>query len=172
MIRLSITSLFFIIVLNGILEILWNWFGEFVHFGLLLLMACTMGSLLIRRLLLYARSQKGIYPVVFFHKGHKVHGYGLYDTGNCLKDSYTGCGVHIISKQMGEKLHLSDEKAVLIPYTVLGKEQDLLKVYYLEQMCVYDRNRQKTEAPVAVGLSEDTLFDKKKYNVILNENIW
>ena len=170
-IRVSITSLFFVILLNGFLEVLWNWFGKYMPFGLLVTTTCLIGSILIRRIFLYIKSKKGIYPLVILHNGIEVRGYGLYDTGNCLKDVYTGYGVHIISAQIGEKLQLSKEKAVLIPYKVLGKE-DLLKVYYIEQMQVFDNNHQKIEKPVAVGWSEDRLFSGKNYNVILNENIW
>jgi len=171
-VKISISGFFFVMIMNGFIEILWNYFGKWGHYGFLVCLSCGIGVFTIKHLLRYCKIQKGIYPVELLHKGQKVSCYGFYDTGNCLKDVYTGNGVHIISKMLGERLHLSEEKAVLIPYASLGREADLIKVYYLEHICVYDKNKQKKETPVAVGLAEDNLFQNKKYDMILNENIW
>ena len=73
---------------------------------------------------------------------------------------------------MKDKLKLSEEKALLIPYSSLGNENNLMTIYYLEKIIVYGRNQRAEQLNIAVGIGEEGLFYEKKYDVILNETIW
>jgi hypothetical protein len=97
---------------------------------------------------------------------------GFYDSGNTLKDPYTGVGVHIISQEVTEKLRISKEKSLLIPYSSMGNENDLMTIVYLDKMIIYRENQRVEQSHVAVGIGGESLFLEKAYDLILNENIW
>ena len=171
-IQVSISALFFIIVVNGVIEIVYNRFGEVGHFIELVVLSCLIVAVGSKQFLQYRKIQKGIYPITLIHNGKKVGCLGFYDSGNTLKDPYTGAGVHIISKDIKEKLQISEEKVLLIPYTSLGNENDLMMIYYLDTMIIYGRNQRVGQARVAVGVGDEGLFREKSYELILNEGIW
>ncbi len=170
--HVTVTAWFFVLVVNGVVEAGYNFWGETGHFMLLVLLSCCIVWIGTKWFLQYKKIEKGIYPTEFFHKGKRVRGRGFYDSGNRLKDPYTGAGVHIISAKIAGKLKLTEEKSVLIPYSSLGNEIDLMKVFYLEKMLVYGRKEMVEQTRVAVGVSEDGLFLGKEYDLILNENVW
>lgn len=170
--NVTVTAWFFVLVVNGVVEAGWNYFGEMGHFMILVLLSCCIVWVGTKWFLQYIKIQKGIYPTEFLHKGKRIKCLGFYDSGNRLKDPYTGAGVHIISGKIGEKLKVTEEKAVLIPYSSLGNEMDLMKVFYLEKMLVYGRKEMVQQTQVAVGVAEDALFLEKEFDLILNENVW
>ena len=170
--QVSISALFFVIVVNGVIEAGYNLFGEVGHFIELVLLSCGIVGIGTRQFLQYRKIQKGIYPTRLIYKGRKVDCRGFYDSGNTLRDPYTGVGVHIISKEVKNKLKITGEKGLLIPYSSLGNENNLMMIYYMDKMITYGRNQTVEQSHVAVGIGEEGLFYKKPYDVILNENIW
>ena len=114
---------------------------------------------------------KGIYPVDIHCKHIIWSTKGYYDTGNTLKDPYTGRGVHIISRSLFNRLHLSEVGKVCIPYQALGNQQGLIDVYYVEALKIH-KNGEKVECPkVPLGVADDSLFAGKVYEMILNEEV-
>lgn len=170
--QVSISALFYVIVANGVIEAGYNLFGEVGHFIELVVLSCGIVGIGTKQFFQYQKLQKGIYPTRLIHKGKKVDCRGLYDSGNTLKDPYTGVGVHIVSKELQDKLKISEEKSMLIPYSSLGNENNLMRVYYLEKMIIYGRQETVERLGVAVGIGNEGLFSEKKYDLILNENIW
>ena len=171
-IKVSISALFFVIVLNGVIEAGYNLFGEIGHFIELVAISCWMVVIGTKQFLRYRKIQRGIYPIRLVHKGKGIDCRGLYDSGNTLKDPYSGVDVHIISQELKRKLLLSEEKSLLIPYSSLGNESDLMTIYYLDRMIAYGGPQKVELSHVAVGIGEEGLFQGKSYDLILNGNLW
>lgn len=170
--NVTVSAWFFVLVVNGVIEAIWNYFGEIGHFLEFLILSCLVVGVGTNRFMQYQRIAKGIYPAILSHKDKSIHCRGFYDSGNRLKDPYTGVGVHIITGNLAVKLKLTEENMVFIPYTSLGNKQDLIQVHYIEKLTIYGRKEVVTQTNVAVGTAEEGLLDEKKYDLILNENVW
>lgn len=162
----------FTILINGTLEALVNLFGETAHYLGLLVLSCFIVILGTLHMLRQKNVQKGIVAVELFHGGTicRVHAY--YDSGNCLKDPYTGKGVHIASEQVLSKLVQVEDKKVCIPYQSLGNETGLLDVYYIEKLQVHSEKGIIELQKIPLGVTNENLFEGKQYEMILNEDIW
>ncbi len=169
--RLILSGYFFTVLINGILEALWNQFGEGGGFLFFLLFSCGTVVAGVRIWKNYAKMQKGIFQVQLLHRGKRTYVKGFYDSGNRLIDPYTKQGVHIISKQLFENLEIVQDY-VLIPYQALGNEAGLLEVYYMDELIVEGESIRKTIQNCPVGVTKDNLFEGKKYEIILNEEVF
>ena len=169
--RLILSGYFFTILINGILDALWNQFGEGGGFLFFLLFSCGAVVAGVRIWKNYTRMKKGIFQVQLLHQGKSTYVKGFYDSGNRLVDPYTKRGVHIISKQLFESIETFQDY-VLIPYQALGNESGLLEVYYIDEIIVEGENIRKTIVNSPVGVTKDNLFEGKKYKIILNEEVF
>lgn len=167
-----VSGYFFVLMINSVVEILWNLIG----YGWLYPMLVLAGNIIVVLLVCYFlkrwKMSKGIYPVDIYRPEIIWTAKGYYDSGNRLKDPYTGKGVHIISAQLAEKLELSREKKVCIPYQSLGNAQGLLDVYYVENLKIRKESQWIELGKVPIGVAESKLFSGKEYEMILNEEVW
>ena len=184
-----LSGYFYIILLNGVLEALWNLFGKCGNFLFYLLLSCGAVIIGVRLWKNHAKMEKGIFQVYLRLDENQVQTYALYDTGNRLKDPYTQSGVHIVSEHLLEKLgvvkivesglleeknikHSQVQVPVYIPYQALGNESGLLEVYYVEELIV-EGEKQRIRIPnCPLGVTKDDLFEEKKYEMILNEEVF
>lgn len=167
-----VSGYFFVMLINAVLEMLWNWFGTLGNYVFFLCISCGLVYIGIRIYQNYSRMQKGIFPVEIMHEGKSVFVYGLYDSGNRLKDPYSQKGVHIISPDIILQFELDTSQEVYIPYQALGNEQGLIRVYYLEYIRIQNEQKFVKYEKVPVGVAEESLFQSKRYQVILNEEVW
>lgn len=170
-VRLILTGYFFTMLINGLLEALWNQFGEGGGFLFFLLFSCGTVVAGVRIWKNYSRMQKGIFQVQLLHQKRRAYAKGFYDSGNRLIDPYTKQGVHIISRQLFENLGTFQDY-VLIPYQALGNEGGLLEVYYIDELIVEGESIRKTIQNCPLGVTKDNLFEGKKYEIILNEEVF
>ena len=161
---------FFVMVINSVLEMLWNRWGEEGSFLFFLVFACVVVIIGTRIWRNDRRMKKGIYEIKL-KKGDKIYKtLAFYDSGNQLKDPYTQKGVHIISEQLFEELELKNP--VYVPYQALGNENSILEVYYVEELNVYLETQEINLKECPMGVTKDNLFEGKKYKVILNEEVF
>lgn len=175
--RLIITGYFFLIVINGVVESLWNWFGEDASFVLLLVFACGMTIITVRIWQNYRRMQKGIFPVELSHEGKRSQICGFYDSGNQLVDPYTGKGVHIISAELAKALGMTERddveiSPVYIPYHALGNNDGIIEVYYVDELIIEGEVQRITRQQCPLGVAKENLFEGKAYKMILNEEVF
>ena len=171
LLQVIVSGYFFIMVINGMLEIFWNWFGQSGAYLFLLCAACAAVGIGVRVWLHQQQMKKGIFPVELIHKQRTIVTYGFYDSGNHLKDPYTGKGVHIVSEKLIAQLSLQNEETVYVPYQSLGNMQGLIKVYYLEHIRIQKEQIFVERENVPIGIAEENLFQNKKYQVILHEEV-
>lgn len=169
--KIIVSGYFFVMLINAVLEILWNWFGKIGNYVFFLCISCGSVYIGIRIFQNYNKMQKGIFPVEILQEGKSFFIYGLYDSGNRLVDPYTQKGVHIISEKIVMQMSLHHQKEVYIPYHALGNEQGLIRVYYLEYIRIQKEQNLIEYEKVPVGVAEESLFQNKRYQMILNEEV-
>lgn len=187
MMRVIVSGYFFMILINGVLEALWNQFGESGGYIFFLFFSCGIVIAGVRIWQNYRKMQKGIFQVQLFHQGRQIQTNGFYDSGNRLIDPYTGKGVHIVADQMLIPLMMKNDKeivagcdasadstkgAVYIPYQSLGNETGMLEVYYIDELIVEGEKGRIRIKNCPMGVTKDNLFEGKNYEIILNEEVF
>ena len=167
-----VTSYFFILVINGVLEALWNLFGQMGHYFFFLIISCVSVVLCVFYSYHHQKVQRRLFPVEVIHMGKIIKVMAFYDSGNHLKDPYTGKNVHILSEKQIEHILGEDMKSVWIPYQALGTTSGLLKVYYIETMKIWKKQKLIELQDSALGVAEQAIFEGKPYEMILNKDIW
>lgn len=97
----------------------------------------------------------------------------LLDTGNELRDCYTGEPVNIISPEMVSEIsdHIELEKGFrLIPYHCINGES-VMKVFRVKKICVHMEEDRWIENPL-LGIGEESLSGDREYEMILNPAIF
>lgn len=170
--RAIVSGYFWVLVINGVIEILWNLIG----YGWLYPLLVLAGNMIVICTAFYIaqrlRMKKGIYPVDIHRPDIIWTIKGYYDSGNCLRDPYTGKGVHIISRRLAKRLELEADNKVCIPYHSLGNSNGLIDVYYVENMRIKKDTKWIERGRVPLGVADDSLFEGKNYEMIINEEVW
>jgi hypothetical protein len=120
------------ILINGVVEILWNQFGQNGSYLLCLIFSCGVVFVSVRIWQNARRMQKGIFEVIIVDEGVHVQSRGLYDSGNRLKDPYTAKGVYIISQQLLDRLWREQNSASIKKEKVVYSPEDLLSILLLK----------------------------------------
>jgi len=162
----------FTIIINGVLEILWNQFGKKVSCFVLILVSCI--CVLLGGVICCNRwnRKKGVFTVVLKHVGNEIEIDAFYDSGNCLKDPYTGKGVHIISENLIKTLESKKMNKVLIPYHAIGTSMDLIEVVYIDEIVIYGKREVIKQHKMPLGIAKEEVFLNKSYKMILNEEVF
>ena len=108
---------------------------------------------------------------------------GLIDSGNSLREPYTGKAVHIVCmdsiSEILEGLDIYSNKFKLVPFTSIGKKHGLIKVITFDEIVVYREEGftegQKEviyfEGNVPIGLYEGSLSDSGEFNILLHKSV-
>ena len=169
--RLVLSGYFYMMLINAVLEVLWNQFGENGSYIFYLMFACGIVTVGLRIWKNYMRMQKGIYSVELIYRGNRMQAQAFYDSGNQLIDPYTKKGVHIVSEKLSKNICNLD-KPVYIPYQALGNEEGVLEVYYIEELILEGEKQKVHIKNCPLGVTKDKLFEGKNYQIILNEEVF
>jgi len=167
-----VSGYFWVLVINGVIEILWNLIGLGWLYPMLVAAGVALVIVGTCYIVTKLRMEKGIYPVDIYRPEIIWSVKAYYDSGNCLTDPYTGKGVHIISEKLASRLELIEEQKVCIPYQSLGNENGLIEVYYVENLKIKKDTKWMELGKVPLGVAKEGLFKGKGYEMILNENVW
>ena len=174
--KLCLIAYFYLMLVNGAVELLWNWLGKNANYIYILILACGVVIVGVRMYSNYLKMQKGVYEVTLLHKENTLQANGFYDSGNCLKDPYTGLGVHIVSEDALNRLGVIDEKETITPvyvtYQALGNSFGMIEVYYLDEIRIHGEKDCLIQKKYPVGVAKDNLFNGKNYEIILNEEVF
>lgn len=127
------------------------------------------------------------YMLEFEHRGKKIKGMGLLDTGNCLRNYQNNEPVIVAEYQFVKSLFSEDEqeylerlmdwncheknediKVVYIPYHSLGQSEGMLLGVYIEQLRIYLGNERKEIMHNLVGIYRGRISAGEDYQVILH----
>ena len=171
-IKVIIAGYFFTMIINGILEILWNQYGEHGSYLFYLIFSCGTVIVGVRIWCNYSQMKKGIYRVEISDKGRLYQTNAFYDSGNQLRDPYTGKGVQIVSIRLLERFQRERGEPVYIPYQALGNDTGMLEVYYIDELIIEGECERITIQNCPMGVTKDNLFEGKNYEIILNEEVF
>lgn len=102
------------------------------------------------------------------HEGKRFSLKALSDSGNLLRDPYTGKAVSMIDRQVYEAVWGDVRSARLIPYESLGCRHGLLEAVTVEELSFAYGNHEKKIQKAVLGLADHALFEKKPYQMIIN----
>lgn len=124
------------------------------------------------RFISYIRERcKTIYPVTLFTEDGEYKLQGLLDTGNHLRDPYSGKPVSIIDHHMAKQLLGTKELSTIryVPFRSVGGESSMPAVK-MKRMCIHGERDCWVDAPV-IGICEETISEKEEYEMILNPEL-
>lgn len=111
-------------------------------------------------------------PVRLTHCGKMMEATAYWDSGNQLTDLYTGKPVNIVSKSLAKKLCEETLPAIrYVPFQSLGQKEGMILVFTIDVMEVLGKNDVLKIQSAVLGIAEDSLFEKKDYNIILHASI-
>lgn len=171
-IKIILTGYFFVMTINGVLEVVWNWFGGYGSYIFFLCAVCGFVYVVVRIWQNYNKMQRGIFSVELSHRGKRATTYGFYDSGNKLIDPYTKKGVHIVTMQVIKKLGLAQENPIFVPFRALGKDEGMLEVYYVDELVIEGEKQRIHRQKCPIGVAKENLFAGKAYEMILNEEVF
>ena len=158
-IRMYILSLVVTLIVGGIVYALPQ--TSWVYIA-----AIAIGYLLVSYLGINRRKSKNIYQIKI-NIGEWVP--GLYDSGNRLTNKSDGRGIHIVSRDLIEKI--SCEYYGEIEYETIDSGNRKIEIYKANSMVVRYDGKEHNLGEVLLGASENRLQDKM-YKIILNENVF
>lgn len=103
----------------------------------------------------------------------QIHLNGLVDTGNVLKDPFTGNVVHVVrSSILTSVLEGANDYAKLhyrlIPYNSVGNESGLMPVIDVECMKIIECNKIIFEGTAVIGVYDGVLTASGMYDALIN----
>lgn len=119
------------------------------------------------------RHQEKILKVTLYTEFGQKSVKALLDTGNELRDFYTGDPVNIIDPETAAEIwrYTEPEKGFrLIPYRCVGGES-FMKVFRLKKICIHMEEDRWIDSPL-VGIGEAYLSGNREYEMILNPAIF
>lgn len=97
---------------------------------------------------------------------------GYWDSGNQLRDPYTGQGISILSHAKAREF--VDEKKDhirFVPYRSLGETEGLLAVLDVDEMVLKDGRKRQELRHMAIGIAQKGLLEDKAYDLILHASL-
>ena len=92
-----------------------------------------------------------------------------WDSGNQLRDPYTGQGVCILSEAKAKLLFDEEQDNFrLVPYCSLGASSGLLRVVDVDELQLFDGGKRICSNHVAVGIADEKLLENRAYDLILH----
>lgn len=105
-------------------------------------------------------------------EGREMSVTAYWDSGNQLRDPYTGQCVSILSHTCARNF-LSREKDLfrLVPYRSLGEQDGMIWVTDIEELQLCEGEQCVRHEHVAVGIAQPGLLEDKAYDMILHASL-
>lgn len=172
LVKAIVTGYFFILLINGIQEAFWNVLGEKGSFPFFLLISCGFAIIVVKNLVSYVKTETYLFYVELQNGETCYNVRGFYDTGNRLKEPYGQKKVHIVTKEICDKLMLENTSKLPVPYHALGNTEGILEVFYIDRIKITKEKQVFEILNGAIGIGDKQLFEGKGYEMILNEDVF
>ena len=161
-----------VIVLGGLMQ----WLSEsrvISHNYLIQLIFVVFAGYGILQYLMQKRTFANHIYLVKLQKGERSMEVKAYwDSGNQLRDPYTGQGVSILSSEKAQYfLDTEKDRIRYVPYCSLGKSEGLLSVTNVDELVLFDGKKTIHMKQMAIGIANDGLLEKKEYDLILHGSL-
>lgn len=160
---------FVVILLGGTLE----WLSENRVLSREFLLFGIVGIFGVYGILLYLMQRKDfrnhILEVQIKKCGRCLTLRAYWDSGNQLRDPYTGQGICILSDEKSKSFfNQKDDRFRLVPYCSLGESAGMLWVTDVDELLLFDGKKTIRVAHVAVGIANAGLMENREYDLILH----
>ena len=92
------------------------------------------------------------------------------DSGNCLREPYSGRPVSVISGEWKEILGVPQDRIRLIPYeTVTGRAEKMMEIVTIPSM-ILEQDSVKEFSSAVIGFGNPDIFRGKSYGMILHSD--
>lgn len=166
---LVITGLFLFI---GGIQTLFLYWAPIKRGGLIwqILLACVAVGLCLIQKYRGAYMQHECEVELQIHK-QSIFLKAYHDTGNFLRDPFTGKPVSIVDQTMLELLNIPVENVRYIPFHSVGQSRGLIRVFTIDLMRIRQGDRVIELKHAVIGLSEKKLFLKQDIHMILHSEL-
>lgn len=135
--------------------------------------AALAGMLGLFLILFYLMQRKSfgnhIYEVQLKKDVREICLNAYWDSGNQLKDPYTGQGVSILSHARAKEfLDGTKDQIRLVPYRSLGEREGLIRVTDVDELILHDGKERVRISHAAIGIADPGLLEPKEYDLILH----
>lgn len=167
---LSVTLFGMSALIGGITQASINSIGSNGYVEIYIILAFIIAGIFMGVFQENGRRKRNIHRVILENEGRKYAGYGLYDSGNLLRDRVSGDIVHIVDEKILDELNIK-ECIGAAQYKSLGNTQGEISLYRMEIMNVIVGKSRMTFTDCLVGKAQADLLAKKDYKIVLNEGI-
>ena len=160
---------FVTLILGGIME--WE-SGFFSNFWIQAVAAAVLLS--IAAYYLGRRKQFGnqIFKAVVKNHGKQVEVFAYWDSGNQLRDPYSGRPVSILGREEADRIYEIGRDGIrYVPFLSLGEKNGLLPVFSVDSISIVSGKKQIVAAPAVIGIADANLMKKKEYKLILHASM-
>ncbi len=113
-----------------------------------------------------------IFPAVLKKDARCLAVQAYWDSGNRLRDPYTGRGVSILSRAKAETFFDPQKDLVrYVPYRSLGETDGLLPVTDVDVLILTDAKGEYRVEKIAIGIANEGLLEDKGYDLILHASL-
>lgn len=105
--------------------------------------------------------------------GRRMAVTAYWDSGNLLRDPYTGRAVSILSRgKAKEFLQIKKDRIRYVPYRSLGEQAGLLAVTDVEELAIRRGRHTVRIHPAEIGIAQEGLLEQKGYDLILHAELF
>ncbi|MBQ6994612.1 MAG: sigma-E processing peptidase SpoIIGA [Lachnospiraceae bacterium] len=117
--------------------------------------------------------QKPIYYVELTERGKSVELKALLDTGNALREPFSGKPVSIVESNVWHNIveECAPEKFKVIPFHSIGQEHGMLQGTEIEKLIIRQDDREIVQKNAIIAFYEGNLSNDKSYQMILHQSL-
>ena len=117
--------------------------------------------------------QKLIYCVELIQRGKKVELKALLDTGNALREPFSGKPVSIVESDVWNSIMEEPtlEKFKIIPFHSIGQEHGILKGMEIDELIIRQDDRKIVQKNMIIAFYEGKLSNDRSYQMILHQSL-
>ena len=112
-----------------------------------------------------------LFEVQLLKDGKRMLLAAYWDSGNQLRDIYTGKPVCILSGRKFTEFFGENAKVRYIPFTSLGEKQGVIPVADADELVISQGEHTIRVTQAAIGAAGDGLLEKKEYDLILHASL-
>ncbi len=117
--------------------------------------------------------QNTIYQVSIVEQGRKIDVKALFDTGNALREPFSGKPVSIIESEVWQEVIVEPkpERYKVIPFHSIGQEHGMLKGMEIDELIIWAGDRKIVQKQAIIALYEGSLSKDKSFQMILHQGL-
>lgn len=112
-----------------------------------------------------------LFPAELRSREKKMSILAYWDSGNQLRDIYTGKPVSILSHEKFREWAGGEPPVRYVPFSSLGEKEGMLPVIDVEELVIYNGKQETCIRQAAIGEADEGLLEDKQYDLILHASL-